>query len=118
MNRERLLLTDVIEWILYLCKINLLFVPYFSCSVQFIYILYKEKLPDSYDKCEPGLNGKTHLHCKNREKHLVCTRGESLVYNLIRICPTALHQYLNISIRFVRCATMYELTLLCVRTYA
>ena len=52
----------------------------------------------------------------DRARHLVCTRGQSLLYNLIRICPTALQQCLSISIRFVRCTTMYESTLLWVRT--
>ena len=52
----------------------------------------------------------------DRARNLVCTCGRSLLYNLIRICPTALQQSLSISMRFIRCNTMYEWTLLCVRT--
>ena len=96
-NQEWLLLTVVIESILCLCKSNLMFVPCFSLFNIFI------QIPDSYDKCEPGLNRKIHLQCKNWTLHandLVCTRGRSLLYNLIRICPTALHGTVHFTVHW------------------
>ena len=51
---------DVIELVIYLCKSNLIFLPYFSLFL-IIYIRRTEKIPDSYDKCEPGFNAEIRV---------------------------------------------------------